>query len=123
MTLPGFENFNGLTGRALAAKDVFLRRIKLRTPDNPVKSKLIEKGLGINGSEVRALVSLLRCNGEPIGSGGDGYYWCATVDELDPTLDHIAGRISRLQSVWAGLMTARSMINRGKEAGSQGSLL
>ncbi len=123
MTLPGFEDFNGLSARALEVKGVFLRRLKLRTPDNPVKSKLIEQALDLTGPEVRALVSLLRCNGEQIGSGKDGYYWCQTAAELQPTIDHIAGRISRLQIVWAGLMTARSMLNTGKQAGSQGSLL
>jgi len=120
VTLPGYK-IDGLTQRAIDAKDAFIRGLVAHGPDYPVKSKKIEDALHLTGPEIRALVSYLRVQGEPIGSDNRGYYWCRDAADLEKTKQHIQARIQRLQHVNIGLATAQANLRCGQAL--QGKLL
>lgn len=104
--LPGFEDIEGMTKRAISKIEEFRGRLKLSPKSKPVKSRRIEKALGLKGTEVRAIVSYLRCKGNPIGSTSKGYFWARTRSELSSTQGQIHGRIVQLTKVRAGLEIA-----------------
>ena len=72
---------------------------------NAVTSKELEAAYGISGSEIRNVVNEYRCRGFPICSGNKGYYCAATMNELAQTIDHLNGRIKRIQEAKNGLAT------------------
>jgi hypothetical protein len=49
------------------------------------------------GSEIRILIRELIADGEPIGSGHDGYYRITCKEELDDYLESLQGRIDAIQ--------------------------
>lgn len=107
MTLPGFENIDGMTRRAINATPLLLKGLRSYGIDEPIKSPEIEEALSISGVEVRAIVSSLRKSGEPIASTSKGYYWATKPSELETTIGHIEGRMHKLGSVREGLVNAR----------------
>ncbi len=70
----------------------FLSGLKAHRPDSPVKSQDIEKAMDISGPAVRDVVRGLRLGLFPVGSDKRGYYWCASSDQLEPTLEHLRAR-------------------------------
>jgi len=124
MTLPGFEHIEGLSKRAVAAIPSFIVGMKLRSKTRPVTSKEIETKMNLTGPEVRAIVSHLRTKGAPIASGGKGYFWAKTYNELGITAEHLKARIVRMQTVLNGL--ERPMFdypNENENTSSQENLL
>lgn len=115
MKLPGYENIPGLTERAVEQIPRFLVGIKRHWISDPVKSRVIEKALGLTGSEVRGIISGLRIKIYPIGSGSNGYWWAVKPGELDSTITHIEGRIYHLTRVRDGLVIARNCLLDGKD--------
>ena len=115
MNLPGYEDIPGLTERAVEQIPRFLVGIKRHWLSDPVKSHVIEKALGLTGSEVRAIVSLLRIKSYPIASGSKGYWWAVRSCELASTREHIQGRYRRLQAVDEGLERAQNNLRAGMD--------
>ena len=113
MKLPGYENIPGLTERAVEQIPRFLVGIKRHWISDPVKSRVIEKALGLSGPEVRAIVSVLRTKGYPIASGSKGYWWATKPGELASTREHVQARRRRLQSVDEGLERAQNNLRAG----------
>ncbi len=115
MNLPGYEDIPGLTKKAVEQIPRFLVGIKRHWMSDPVKSCVIEKALGLTGSEVRAIVSLLRIKTYPIASGSKGYWWAVRSCELVSTREHIQGRYRRLRAVDEGLERAQNNLLIGMD--------
>ena len=77
---------------------------------SPVKSWRLERRLDIKGIEVRALVHQSRMDGEPIGSGYHGYFYCNTPEDLDSTIEHIQGRFNSLNRILIALRKTQSRL-------------
>ena len=92
-----------------------LRGLKRYSKDQPKKSKDIEQALGISGVTVRAAVSYLREQGEPIGSGAGGYYYDPNWTEMPNTIAHLRQRATRMETVAKALEQA--MARQGKGVG------
>ena len=70
---------------------------------NAVFSKEIEKRFKIKGSEVRTIVNDLRCQGVPICSSSKGYFYAASKDEIEKTLNHLNSRVGKITEARDGM--------------------
>lgn len=70
---------------------------------NAVVSKEIERRFRIKGSEVRALVNELRCQGVPICSSSKGYFYATSRDEVESTVNHLNSRIGKMVEARDGM--------------------
>ncbi len=90
-------------------KKEVLSLIETRDAGNPIKSKQIEKSLGITGAEVRKYVMKLRRKGNRIGSGYQGYFLAKTHDEFVDVMSHMQSRID------SEMKTLHQSIKRSKK--------
>ena len=113
----GFENVEGLSARALAVKDLFLKTLRdnYRYP-NYIKSPKIEKGLGLSGSEIRALVHYHRTNGELILSSQKGYSWTDTPTEAETTIESLKQRSNSIIQALRGMEAGITNVNSGEQS-------
>lgn len=103
MTLPGFSGDAELGQTAQRHLAKFVERLRLRTAGNPVLSAEVERGLKISGVTVRAMVSHLRVQRQPVASSGKGYFWARSRVELQETIDHLKARVTRMNRVISAL--------------------
>ena len=111
-----FTNIKGLTSKAKKRIALFQSTLKgSYTYPLYVKSKEIEIGLSISGSEVRAIVRTLRRNGVLVISSSKGYSF--TDDEKTfrmTTLTHLNDRVSSLQKTIKDCERAMSVTHQGQ---------
>ncbi len=98
MTLPGYEDIEGITPAVTHSVPLFLFHLKRHPMSDPVTSVRIEKGLNLTGPEVRAMVAACVRQGEPIASGPKGYWWAGSPEEIEITKRHLLARTIALQS-------------------------
>ena len=115
MTLPTFEKVPGLTNKAQRSIAPLKLVLQTRLASFPILSPELESHFKLSGSEIRAIVSHLRCLDEPIGSSGKGYFWATTPAELNTSIQHLEGRANRLFKASAGLRNARSNMATNKQ--------
>lgn len=87
------------------AKDTMLKALYKRSRSNPVKSKTIERSMGLSGPAVRSVIADLRKQGFPIVSSGKGYHYDHTPQwsEIGETIQHLKERINAMESVIGAL--------------------
>jgi len=73
-------------------KEAVLNILRAASKDNPIRSKVIEKSLGINGIEVRNIIRALRREGHPIALCWHGYYWAVDYNEIKDTIKSLRRR-------------------------------
>lgn len=66
-------------------------------------SRELERAFSIPGKDLRRPINSLRRDGVPIASGGSGYYYAATEQEVRATLAHLTRRISGIAAAIHGL--------------------
>jgi len=98
------HGFFRATGREQEDVRAFL---EAHTASDPAKAYLICCACGIPATKLRNMVHAMRCQGLPIGSGPEGYFWARTRDELTSTLDQLRGRRDKLSLALLGLEEAR----------------
>lgn len=69
----------------------------------PICGSQIASAFGISGIAVRRMVNEARCNGDPICSGGRGYYIASNSEEVQQTIDSLDGRIAVMRNAKEGL--------------------
>lgn len=69
----------------------------------PVCGSKIASAFGVSGVEVRRLINVARCNGDPICSNGNGYYIAHDQNELLSTIESLDGRIAGMTNARDGL--------------------
>ena len=75
--------------------------------------------LGISESRLHEMVNHLRQEGNPIGSGKEGYFYIRTFGEALETEEHLARMIHGLEAARQGLL--RGIKDRSlEEAGGEG---
>lgn len=114
--LTGFDSVSvELTPKLKQKAITILENLEKYTSSNPVKSTLIEKGMKMAGTAVRACVSWLRCNEYLIGSNQNGYFMIKTEKELNDTQAQIKERIQKLLAVYYGLERGRKQLKNNPE--------
>ena len=71
---------------------------------NAVKSPVLEARFGISGRVLREAVNELRCNGHPVCSDENGYYYASSEAELLATIRQLNSRISKIAKAKNGLV-------------------
>ena len=106
MTLTGYDSLAGLTKKGKArVDDIRIDLINQRNQNYSnekkwyIKSIIFEEAYGINGSEVRLIVSYWRLKGEAIASDKNGYFMAFSSSELDNTIHHMDERCSKIAHV------------------------
>lgn len=69
----------------------------------PICGSRIASAFGVDGIEVRRLVNVARCSGDPICSNGKGYYIASDKEELQRTISSLDGRIAVMTNARDGL--------------------
>lgn len=114
--LTGFDSVSvELTPKLRIKAMLILENLEKYTSSKPVKSRVIELGMKMAGTAVRACVSWLRCNEYLIGSNQDGYYKIKTEKELNDTQAQIKERIQKLLAVYYGLERGRKQLINNPE--------
>lgn len=80
---------------------------------NAIKSKALEGIFHCKGTEIRQMVNELRCLGVPICSCSRGYYYSTSTTDIQDTIDHLAGRASKIKAAHDGL---RKSLPRGTDS-------
>ena len=77
---------------------------------NAAPSKMLEAVFHIGGREIRRCVNTLRCEGHPICSSNDGYYYAARKEELGDTVTMLSSLINEVSKARNGLLfSAKSL--------------
>ena len=79
---------------------------KHKGQQNAVSSAVLEDKYQVSGRAIRDAVSRLRCAGQPVCSGDEGYYYAANSRELSQTIRQLSSRITKLAVVKNGLVRA-----------------
>lgn len=67
-------------------------------------SKELEAAFHVKGTELRRAVNRLRCDGQPICSNENGYFYAARQSEVKATVAQLTGRISKIAAATKGLL-------------------
>ncbi|MDR0469692.1 MAG: hypothetical protein LBH09_06925 [Peptococcaceae bacterium] len=80
-----------------------------------VKSPVLEARFGISGRVLREMINELRCQGHPVCSDENGYYYASTEAELLATIRQLNSRISKIAKAKNGLVrTAKKCKDDGQ---------
>lgn len=72
--------------------------------ENAALSKTLEAVFHIGGREIRRCVNALRCDGHPICSSSDGYFYAACKEELGDTVTMLSSLINEISKARNGLL-------------------
>lgn len=75
------------------------------TPKSPVSSYEISKDLGIGGVAIRKAINKARCEGCPICSCSNGYYYSENKTEIINTIQSLVNRTISVEKAINGLLT------------------
>ena len=110
------KSFMGMKNGRRAQMTAFERYMKTEHSgeQNAVVSKEIERRFNIKGSEVRALVNELRCQGVPICSNSKGYFYATNRDEVESTVNHLNSRIGKIVEARNGMKNILNQFTEDK---------
>lgn len=75
--------------------------------ENYISNKELEKILNTDGRVIRKIVNALRCEGYPIGSNTDGYFYAQNVEEVEQTISQLLKRIKNVINATEGLVISQ----------------
>lgn len=88
-------------------------------PGDRLVGAQIAHHLRCSGQEVRAIVHAARALGDPslsrIGSDDKGYFWAASPDQAQGTIDHLFGRECSIRSARFGLQRACGKVREDQQ--------
>jgi hypothetical protein len=76
---------------------------KHKGKSNAVFSKELERVFRCKGTEIRRMVNELRTKGVPICSCSRGYYYAENASDIQETIAHLDGRMSKIKAAQGGL--------------------
>jgi len=83
--------------------------------ENAVQSARIEYIFGLNGVTVRQIVNKLRCEGRPVCSDANGYYYAKNRNEINNTVMQLLGRTRKINDAARGLVLSHQIFHDGTE--------
>ena len=83
--------------------------------ENAVPSAKVERLFGINGATLRQIVNKLRCNGQPVCSDVNGYFYAKNRDEINTTVMQLLGRTKKITDAAQGLVLSHQIFHDGTE--------
>ena len=72
--------------------------------ESAVSSRELEAAFHVDGRKLRRAVNRLRCDGYPICSNANGYFYAARQSEIKATIAQLTGRISQIDAAKIGLL-------------------
>ena len=72
--------------------------------ESAVSSRELETAFHVDGRKLRRAVNRLRCDGYPICSNANGYFYAARQSEIKATIAQLTGRISHIAAAKSGLL-------------------
>ena len=89
-------------------KEALLQYLKKRHTGymNAASSRSLEVVFHVGGKPIRKAVNELRCDGHPICSDDNGYYYAETGTELNATIRQLQSRIIKIAGAKNGLVRA-----------------
>jgi transcription initiation factor IIE alpha subunit len=94
---------------------LFYLRDKHTGADKSVRSEVIECIFGINGAALRQIVNKLRCDGHPICSDANGYYYAINSREINDTIRQLLGRTEKIVQAVSGLTLSHQIFYNGTD--------
>jgi hypothetical protein len=82
--------------------------------ENAVPSAHIEDVFGINGVTLRYIVNKLRCDGQPVCSDVNGYYYAKNRDEINNTVTQLLSRTKKINDAAQGLVLSHQIFHDGR---------
>jgi len=83
--------------------------------ENAVSSKYIEYFFDISGVEVRQIVNKLRCDGQPVCSNVNGYFYAKNSNEINNTIQQLLGRTKKIADAVQGLVLSHQVFYDGRD--------
>jgi len=83
--------------------------------ENYVTSAEIEYLFGITGVTLRHIVNKLRCNGQPVCSDVNGYFYAKNRNEINNTVTQLLGRTKKINDAAQGLVLSHQIFYDGTE--------
>ena len=83
--------------------------------DSFVPSAKLENAFGIGSAAVRRIINKLRCNGQPVCSDANGYFYAKTRDEINNTIMQLLKRTEKINDAAQGLVFSHQIFNDGTE--------
>lgn len=90
------------------------------TERTAVKSGVICELFCIHKERIRSLVNHLRCEGYPVCSSVNGYWYSEAPADIEKTLSHLEGRVSGMNRAISGLRESMNKKKMSKRAGRDG---
>ena len=99
-----------------ASDDVlmFLRGKHIGT-ENAVTSAKIEQIFDVCGVEVRQIVNKLRCDGQPVCSNVNGYFYAKNREEINDTIQQLLSRTKKISDAAQGLVLSHQVFYDGSD--------
>lgn len=83
--------------------------------ENYAPSAVIERVFGIGGVTVRQLINKLRCEGRPVCSDANGYFYAKNRGEINDTITHLLNRTRKINDAARGLVLSHQVFFDGTE--------
>jgi hypothetical protein len=84
---------------------------------NAAPSAVIEHVFCLTGPVVRQMVNKLRCDGRPVCSDANGYFYARTRDEVNDTITRLLSRTKKINDAAQGLVLSHQIFHDGTEGG------
>ena len=79
--------------------------------ENCVNSAVLERAFGVNGVELRNIVNKLRCDGQPVCSNVNGYFYAKNPDEISDTITQLLSRTKKIINAAQGLVLSHRVFS------------
>ena len=83
--------------------------------ENFVRSVEIERSFDIKGVAVRQAVNRLRCNGQPVCSNADEYFYAKNANEINDTITQLLGRTKKIIDAAQGFILSHQIFYDGRD--------
>ena len=94
---------------------LFYLRDRHTGAENHAPSAVIENLFGINGAALWQIINKLRCDGQPVCSDVNGYYYAKNRNEINNTIQQLLGRTKKISDAAQGLVLSHQIFYDGSD--------
>lgn len=101
----------------ISITDKFLTYLKKnhKGREKAIQSRSLEKKFQVSNRNIRNIVNSLRCDGQPICSDENGYYYAKNKKEVLKCISQLDSRIDKIAEAKNGLLNALETFSQSKE--------